>query len=507
MTRSDDEPLEALLREAFAGARAQGGLGTSAVEAGIAARAGRLRRRRSVVRGSVLTVGIAATVLAVVLGPGSLGPDRALVPISTHTTSTPSRWAFLVGSSEGFAYRFPNTVAMPWPAGVIGQSLPDDTDSGGNVLLQSDASPLSHEDADLAGPAGVCTWDSRPDRRRPVAGRSWDLTFLSSPGRGRAHLGLAGFTTGTGEDVLRDLRSGALPCGPGPDLKPVTWQGHDDRSVLFIGTSTVADSTFTQVMAVTRVGDVLVSGAAISADAALARRVATELADNTAAPLDELAFPPALGQPLGKSAAAPNAASAPGASPAAPLVAAEEYRFGDVFPTIAQLGHDLRYHGDASHGRNIPASSGQFCDLSGLSAARVAEANAAPHPVAGTLQGAWSGDGQGLDPSVDIAVTGYPTGTGPEAFRRLQQDTGPCTWLPAQERQAWPGEDDQQTWLSRGAGAGSATYIAARRLGDVIVSVQVVGLSAQDARDEAVRVNGIVAKNVRDSGLPAAAGR
>ncbi|KQU70680.1 hypothetical protein [Phycicoccus sp. Root101] len=506
MTTTEDEALEALLRDTFAGARARGGLDTQAVTAGIAARTTTLRRRRAAARGAALTAGIAATVLAVAIGSGTFGPARTVLSVSTHTGSTDARWSSLVGSSEGFAYRFPTTVATPWPAGLEGQTQPDDTNASGSDVA-TDASPLSHEDADLVGPAGVCTWDVRTDRRQPVAGRSWDLTFSSSPGRGGAHLGLAGFTTGTGADALRDLRADALACGPGPDLKAVTWAGHAQDSVLFVGTSTVADTTFTQAMAVTRVGDVLVSGAAISGDPALARRAATELADSAVGHLRQLDFPPGLGQPLGRSTVAPNAASAPGASPAAPLVAAEEYRFGDVLPTVAELGHGLRYHGDAIHGRTVPASSGQLCDLSGLPAARVAQANAAPHPVAGTLQSAWSGDGQGPDPSVDINVTGYSAGTGPEAFRRLQQDTGPCTWLPAQERQAWPGEDDQQTWLSRGAGADSATYIAARRLGDVIVSVQVVGFSAQDAHDEAVRVNGIIAQKLRDSGLPAARGR
>ena len=81
-----------------------------------------------------------------------------------------------------------------------------------------------------------------------------------------------------------------------------------------------------------------------------------------------------------------------------------------------------------------------------------------------------------------------------------------CAWMPHQEREQWPGEDPQETWLSRSAQGGVA-YLAARRVGDVIVSVVVRDVAAADARTEAIRLNGIVAAKVASSGLPAAKGR
>jgi hypothetical protein len=126
--------------------------------------------------------------------------------------------------------------------------------------------------------------------------------------------------------------------------------------------------------------------------------------------------------------------------------------------------------------------------------------------VAGSQQDAWAGDGAGADPSVSFGVTGWPTGSGAVSFRHLQKDTGRCAWMPHQQRVSWPGEDTGDTWLSRST-EGADAYLAARRVGDVIVSVVVDSLPADDAKAEAIRLSGIVAAKVAASGLPAAEGR
>ena len=148
----------------------------------------------------------------------------------------------------------------------------------------------------------------------------------SAPGGLGAILGLAGFTTGTGADAMADLRSGALPCLVPPDMKAVDWTSDGDESLLFSATETIDDKPQTVVMAVTRVGDVLLSGTARGRDAAEARQVATSLSSEAASRLVRQAFPPAVGRPLGDSAAAPNAASAVGAEAAEPVRKPDEYR-------------------------------------------------------------------------------------------------------------------------------------------------------------------------------------
>lgn len=79
--------------------------------------------------------------------------------------------------------------------------------------------------------------------------------------------------------------------------------------------------------------------------------------------------------------------------------------------------------------------------------------------------------------------------------------------MPAQQRDPWPGQDPASTWLSHSTGSGPLSYLAARRVGDLIVSVVVSGLPAAEARAEAVRLNGILTAGVASSGLPAAKGR
>ena len=504
------DELEDLLRDTFARARDEASGQWSGVSAGAFARADRLRRRRIGMTLGAVAATVVVVTAAVGVGAGLLGRDAALSPAVTSSTSASAkRWASLVPGTASFAYRCPDDVGPdPLPAGARPlASVPVKPQVSGSSTARSTVTvTVTGEDPDLGGVAGFCRWEDLADLRQPVAGQDYQFALASAPGSFGAHLGLAGFTTGTGADAMADLRNGALPCLVPTGMKQVDWTSHGDESLLFTATESVDDKPQTVVMAVTRVGDVLLSGTARGRDAAEARRVATSLSSEAASRLVREAFPPAVGAPLGESAAAPNAASAVGAAAAEPVRQPDEYEFGDVFPAASQLRFGMRYHGDPLVSRDMPAATGaQVCDLSGQ-AGRQAMSDAAPDPVAGSQQDAWAGDGAGADPSVSFGVTGWPTGSGAVSFRHLQQDTGRCAWTAHQERVQWPGEDTGDTWLSRST-EGAVAYLAARRVGDVIVSVVVHTVPADDAKAEAIRLSGIVGAKVAASGLPAAEGR
>lgn len=507
----ETDELEVLLRDTFAQARGEGRGQWSGVSAGAFAQADRLRHRRAGMTLAVVAATVAVVGAAVGVGAGLVGRDAALPPAVTSATSASAKpWASLVPGTAPFSYRFPDDVVPdPLPAGARPLTLlPVKPQVSGSSSTGSSTVEVAvtGEEPDLGGVAGFCRWEELADLRQPVAGQSYPFALSSAPGRLGASLGLAGFTTGTGADAMADLRNGALPCLVPADMKEVDWRSAGDESLLFTATETVGDAPQTVVMAVTRVGDVLLSGTARGRDAAEARRVATSLSSEAASRLVRKAFPPAVGGPLGDSDSAPNAASAVGADAAEPVRQPDQYAFGDVFPAASQLRFGMRYHGDPLVSRDIPAATGaQLCDLT-VQPGRQATSDASLQPVAGSQQDAWAGNGAGADPSVSFGVTGWPTESGAVSFRDLQKNTGRCAWMPPQQRVSWPGEDTGDTWLSRSTEGGVA-YLAARRVGDVIVSVVVRTLPADDAKDEAIRLSGIVAAKVAASGLPAAVGR
>ncbi|NNM45708.1 hypothetical protein [Knoellia koreensis] len=498
-----DEGVEDLLRDTFAAARPGPADDLTGLRDASWARADRLRRRRALVGGATVSGAVAATAVAVLLGSSMWGgaPRTAPAPAAstatrsatvtaataTSATGTDPDWSRYALQSGTAAYRFPDLTPDPLPSGVREMS-----------------GPISQ--ADLAGVAGGCDWAELKDRRQAVAG--WSNQFeVPDAGPGwLANLGVAGFTTGTGAEAMADLRNGALPCTT-PAMKTAAWEGPGDDSVLWTDTATTNDITQTTALAVVRVGDVLVAGSARSdASAAEARRIATELAGGAATTLLDEKFPPALGQPLGRSATAPNAASKPGAAQGKPVRPQAQYDFGDVFPAASQLRFDMKYHGTPVPSPLTPAAPGaQMCDNTGQpdQAAR----DAKPDPVSGVQQMAWAAKGTLGDASVTIGVTGWATGTGPDRFADLRRNEGSCRWSPPQQQEAWPGEDPATTWLSSGEQLGVNGYLAARRVGDVIVSVVVNDLPPAEARAEAIRINKIVTAKVTASGIPAATGR
>jgi hypothetical protein len=271
-------------------------------------------------------------------------------------------------------------------------------------------------------------------------------------------------------------------------------------------TATELDVTWTTTLALRLVGDVVVAGSAKSRNKSDATRIATQLAARAAARLEEIGFPPALGQPLGQSTEAPNKASRAGADGGEPLEEPAAYAFGDVFPQAGELPGRMRYHSDPTISRDMaPVMGSQICDSEAVASKGTGQEKG-PRPVAGMYQMAWAGGGGFSDPSADFAVTGWATGTGAARFSDLQKNRLFCAWMPAQRRETWAGRDPSQTWLSRST-RGGTQYTAAQRVGDVVVSAVVKGPSATDARRWAIELSDQVAEKVRASGLPAAQGR
>ena len=502
--QTDDrhDEVEDLLRQVFDEARREGRRDLTGVHAAAVAEAARLRRRhrqRLSLGGAGGALVAAAVVVAILIGP-SLGLRRLADPrpAGTATTAPAQRWDALRDYGYPFHYRIPDVEPEPLPKGV----------GAFGSRAVSATGPGSLADADLAGVAGSCSWSEEGDRRRPVAGRSWQYQTTEFRGAYSAGLGIAGFATGTGRDALADMRRGALPCQAAPELEPVAWLGaRSDDALLLVHSGTLLDAKRTTALAVRRVGDLLVSGSATSATADEARRIATELADRTVAELVRIGFPPALGRPLGESAKAPNEASQVGAEEQPAMVAPADYLIGDVFPDESDLPAGMSYHGDPSDYRRTPPAGGaQICDDLAV-AAQAPGQEQGPEPVAGKSQSAWTASGLPAHPTVDLTVTGWATGTGAARFADLQANRGSCVWKPDQSREDWPGADPRTSWLSTAPLAGAVQYVAAQRVGDVIVTAVVVAPARADARSYAVALSDQVAENVRASGLPAAEGK
>ena len=488
-----DETVEDLLRQAFEDARGEGRrLGLHGLHAGARERAQRRRRRRALLTTAGSGLAAAVVVTAVVVGPGLAHGQPHLVP----ATSTPSGTAT------------PTTPATAGPAAYGGayeilDALPEFLPGG--LVLQS-SEPLHMREPQLMGNVGSCSWSG--EARKPVAGRDWRLSDgLTSSWR--AGLSVAGFTTSTGAQAMRELVETRLPCRLNDGVEPVAWPGASSTHFL----ATTSDDPLVQdpqAIAVIRVGDLLVAGFAHDEDTASASETARSLAEEGAARL--AGFAPAQGKPLGASADAPNAASRPGAaSPRKPDATENAYALGEqLFPATAQLGHGMRYHGRPIDGPLTPAaSSAQVCDPGLVEQVKGVATDHSPRPVSGTQNMAWAGSGSGgvVAPNVSVTITGWRTGTGAARFADLQGNRGFCVWMPAQARVDWPGADPSRTWLSRSAGGGPEQYLASQRVGDLIVSVVVGGLPGDQDKSEAIRLSDLVAGRVRASRLPAAEGK
>jgi hypothetical protein len=500
--QTDDrhDEVEDLLRQVFDEARRDGSRDLSGVHAAVLAEAARLRRRRrqrSTLTGAGAGLVAAAVAAAVVLATNATGPTASqLRPAGSPTTTAAGRERPTTPVLEGVpgsAYAIPDVVPDPLPVGASELGLAPSQ-------VQSDI-------GDLLGTAGWCLWDDdhAAATRLPVAGHTW--RFQSDDFPDGASLGVAGFTTGTGADALRDLRNDAMSCVVSTDLDPVEWPGRQGPDAQLWSGLLRDEVGSTVVVAVRRTGDLLVGSAARTRRPEDARRIATAFVDSAVSALLDQDFAPARGGVLGSSAQAPNPASRPGAPAPTPVQTRTAYRVAGLIPLEKQLPAGLRYTEESPHfdGVEIPAVMGaQVCH--GATEGRAA-ADSGPTPVAASNQQAWQADEPRPEAAAELTVTGWATGTGAARFSDLQDNRLRCVWAQPQTRVDWPGADPASSWLSRSTVQGRTQYVAARRVGDLIVSATVTSEDASKARQQAVTVVTTMARAAQSSGLPAAEGK
>ena len=489
MSRTDEETLEELLRETFAGARARGGLGTDSVTSGIAQRVARLRRRRAAMRAGLLGVA-AATVAFTLVGTGALAglTREGLVPAS-DSGSAPH----VAHSRLDAAYAVPDALPDPLPNGL--RPL-------GTTGQQTDR-------PELLGNQGGCAWQD--DVRRPVAGRQWQLTDPAGGGF-VAGVSVAGFVTGTGSAAMTEFRTRSLACNLSDVLEPSTWAGHADADHFLAegarglqgvgGDGSVA-------LALVRRGDLLVSGFSSGTTASQARDTATTLALGAANRLT--GFAPADGLALGTSTEASNDASATPIASTEPNAWQNAYPLDVTWPKDGELPGGAKWAEVAHQYPNVPAAMDvQLCDPSEVAARRGGGQETGPGPISGVNRSAWTGDGTGkADTVVTVTITGWAKGTGPARFADLRDDTGRCIYFTPQVAHPWAGHAADDALLSETKGAlDEITWLAAQRVGDLIVSVVVRATSdSEGARSDAARLSDTLARDLRTSGMPAAKGR
>ncbi len=101
-------------------------------------------------------------------------------------------------------------------------------------------------------------------------------------------------------------------------------------------------------------------------------------------------------------------------------------------------------------------------------------------------------------------VTGWASGTGPQAFADLAADSGRCVWLdPVTEVAAPSWHGDDVFLASTTPVLGSARAIAVQRVGDLLVGVTAYSDAGDAAAQvEALRVSDLVVDELIASGLP-----
>ena len=199
------------------------------------------------------------------------------------------------------------------------------------------------------------------------------------------------------------------------------------------------------------------------------------------------------------AAPAPTAVVEPTSDPAASAATSEvAYAIPEsAVLTVEQVGAGRQVTLDTADYANQPVASGQYCDVSETGAAGAA-------PVAGR-QRTWNLSPTDFDGQVDLVVTGWASGTGPQAFADLAADSGRCVWLdPVTEVAAPSWHGDDVFLASTTPVLGSAKAIAVQRVGDLLVGVTAYSDAGDAAaRQEALRVSDLVVDELIASGLPA----
>ena len=181
----------------------------------------------------------------------------------------------------------------------------------------------------------------------------------------------------------------------------------------------------------------------------------------------------------------------------------------NLLPTAAELPRGLAYREEQPSFDSpdvAPVMGAPTRDPASVAAKDAGQEKGA-RPVAGSNQTAWQA-GAGLpDAAAELTVTGWARGTGAARFKDLQENRLFCVWNPAQTRVAWPGADPASTWLSHATVDGLTQYVAARRVGDLVVAAAVKDTTEGAARQRAIELAAAMASAAQASGLDAAQGR
>ena len=203
--------------------------------------------------------------------------------------------------------------------------------------------------------------------------------------------------------------------------------------------------------------------------------------------------PPATAAPAPTAVVEPTSDPSPGGATTEVAYTIPE----SVVLTGDQVGGGRQITFDSADYANQPVASGQHCDVSETGAT-------GPVPVAGR-QRTWNVSPTDFDGQLDLVVTGWATGTGPQAFADLAADSGRCVWLDPVTEVAAPSWNGDEVFLASTAPVlGSAKAIAVQRLGDLLVGVTAYSDAGDDAAvAEALRVSDLVVDELVTSGLPA----
>ncbi|KGN35052.1 hypothetical protein N802_02225 [Knoellia sinensis KCTC 19936] len=206
---------------------------------------------------------------------------------------------------------------------------------------------------------------------------------------------------------------------------------------------------------------------------------------------------------VGVAAGQPGTAPAPGVTPASPE---SPYSLSAFVPDPESLPTGLAYTAPVAEDRDARGSViGQVCD--GVRVADTTGMDQAPHAVANAWRMALSPDEVVPRHSVKVTLTGWTRGTGAERFADLQGNRQGCRFNLEYERLTWPGRDTGTTWLVRLGTGDSASRLAAQRVGDVIVAVEVSLREGEAAEQQnAIALSDAIAASLRVSSLPAARG-
>ena len=451
----------------------------SAVTEGAMRRAVRRRRRRTAVTlgGAAMAVGALAITLVDV----------------THADSGP----VATPASSGQAQL--KRVARPL------YGMPDVAPTGselvGGVSFSSDLG-----DSGGAAPAmGVqsCQVPGRTGRPE-VASRSWSFVENGNDLTGNeADLTLTGWAAGTGPAAMAELVADKGTCAFEHPQTPLPWPGHAAPDHWLAVSGRTGDTR--QVVAATRVGDVLVTVVSRSRSEATAVQMSTRMADTAVARLRASGLPAAEGKACRAATPCPPATAkwrTAGPAPTGPSVNA--YQLPDVRPSDPAVLEVLPAQGPLGEIAEplVPAVMGaQTCQ----DGRRTGQREVAGRSWAwGDLPDATTGR------AATLTVTGWPKGSGAAVMAGLQGNTGVCQWSHPQQRESWSGHADADHWLSTWtdrAATQRVTAVAVVRVGDVLVGAAAVSDDRAQALELARSMAGHAEQTVRASGLPAVHGR